>query len=67
MSRTEPCPCCGHRWAHLDEEELVEEPCADRSFVFRVRCIGCGLRTVWHPTPERAVASWNRREGGGKP
>lgn len=64
MRKDEPCPCCGSRLARLDEDEVVEEPCADRSYVFRVRCVGCGLRTAWHPTPERAVAAWNRREGG---
>jgi MinD superfamily P-loop ATPase len=31
--------------------------------MFRIRCTGCGIRGLWHPTVEQAIEVWNKRVG----
>lgn len=58
------CPCCRHSYPVLVDEELIDEPCGDRHYIYIVECHNCGLRTSWSTTPEIAAAKWNRRSDG---
>ena len=47
-SELKPCPFCGEDMPPHDDTSWV-------------RCFGCGVETGWQPTPEEAIAAWNRR------
>ncbi|SOY79977.1 hypothetical protein CBM2599_A120542 [Cupriavidus taiwanensis] len=54
-----PCPCCGGK-AELTKGYAAENVWPHGEF-YRVFCGVCQLRQLFHRTPERAIAAWNKR------
>jgi|688.fasta_scaffold11062_22 DNA-directed RNA polymerase subunit RPC12/RpoP len=66
LSWSDKLDTCGHckSEAVLDlRRELLREIAGDHTEHARIRCTGCGIRGLWHPTVEQAIEVWNKRVG----